>query len=81
MSKEKVAKSSEFYTVCMTPDMCKVQAGAAIVVVPFIVKGEFKEAENVSPNVFARGCPVVWKSESAIPHVKGDAGGNGGASS
>ena len=76
MAHEKVTKSPLFYTVCTSPDMCKVQAGSAIVVLPFIVKGEFKECENVSPDVEARGYPVVWKSESFIPKVTGDDGGN-----
>jgi len=76
MGHELVTQSGPFYAVCTTPDMCKVQAGAAIAIVPFMIKCEFKEAEDVSPDVEAAGHPVVYRKASRVPSVTGDMGGN-----
>jgi len=72
MTTDIVTKSSRFYCVSLTPDICKTPVGSGTPPLPYNVIGEFSEATAVSANVKARSSPVILHQRSTIPTVKGD---------
>jgi hypothetical protein len=76
MAREFVTKSSRFYCVSLTPDLCKTPIGASTPPIPDTIKGEFVEATGVSPNIKSNDDPVVISDSSVIPTVTGDAPGS-----
>lgn len=78
MTTDIVTKSSRFYCVSLTPDICKTPVGNGTPPLPYNVIGEFSEATAVSANVKARSKPVILHQRSIIPTVKGDEAGTAG---
>jgi RHS repeat-associated protein len=78
MSNETVTKSSRFYCVSLTPDICKTPVGSSTPPLPYTVVGEFADAQNASPNVKSHSEAVILHRRSTIPTVKGDAAGRAG---
>lgn len=78
MSNETVTKSSRFYCVSLTPDICKTPVGASTPPLPYTVVGEFSEAAGASANVKSHSERVVLHGRTTIPTVKGDAPGSAG---
>lgn len=78
MTTDIVTKSSRFYCVSLTPDVCKTPVGNSTPPLPYNVIGEFSQATAVSANVKARSKPVILHQRSTIPTVKGDEAGTAG---
>jgi hypothetical protein len=78
MTNETVTKSSRFYCVSLTPDICKTPVGASTPPLPYTIVGEFADAKSASPNVKSHSEPVVLLGRTTIPTVKGDAPGSAG---
>ncbi|MGW8391136.1 RHS repeat-associated core domain-containing protein [Pseudoduganella sp. HUAS MS19] len=72
MAHETVTKSKRFYCVSLSPDLCKTPVGSSVAILPYNIKGEFKDAANVSSNVKTHGEPVLLHNKSFIPSIKGD---------
>ena len=72
MAKETVTQSARFYAVSLCPDFCKTPIGASTPPIPYPIKGEFKDAKAVSPNVKAHGEYLILHPHSYIPTVSGD---------
>ena len=78
MTNETVTKSSRFYCVSLTPDICKTPVGSSTPPLPYTITGEFSAAQNASPNVKSHSEPVILHQRSTIPSVTGDAPGRAG---
>lgn len=78
MTNETVTKSSRFYCVSLSPDICKTPVGSSTPPLPYSITGEFSNAQNVSPNVKSHSEPVILHQRSTIPTVTGDAAGKAG---
>ncbi|WP_426336949.1 RHS repeat-associated core domain-containing protein [Pseudoduganella sp. R-31] len=72
MAHETVTKSKRFYCVSLSPDFCKTPVGSSVVVLPYNIKGEFKDAADASRNVKTQGEPVLLHNKSFIPNITGD---------
>ncbi|MFM2085363.1 MAG: hypothetical protein RLZZ237_232, partial [Pseudomonadota bacterium] len=78
MTNETVTKSSRFYCVSLSPDICKTPVGSSTPPLPYSITGEFSNAQNVSLNVKSHSEPVILHQRSTIPTVTGDAAGKAG---
>ncbi|WP_167758617.1 RHS repeat-associated core domain-containing protein [Zemynaea arenosa] len=78
MANETVTKSSRFYCVSLTPDICKTPIGASTPPIPYNIIGEFVDTLQASPNVKSRSEPVYLHGKSYISTVKGDMPGKAG---
>ncbi|NHZ83844.1 DUF4150 domain-containing protein [Massilia sp. CCM 8695] len=72
MAHETITKSQRFYCVSVYPDICKTPVGNAVVLIPYTIKGEFVQAQAVSPNVKTHSEPMFLHGRSFIPSVTGD---------
>lgn len=72
MAREFVTQSGRFYCISLKPDICKTPVGPATHAVPYTVKGEFAEANGVSPSVSSGGAPLAIHASTLIPTVTGD---------
>lgn len=78
MTNEIVTKSSRFYCVSVTPDICKTPVGASTPPLPYTIVGEFSDTANASSSVKSHSEPVILHQRSTVPTVKGDAAGSAG---
>lgn len=76
MAREIVTKSKRFYAVSLKPDICKTPMGNSTPPIPYTIKGEFAQAQNVSPNITSHGDKLVLHDRSTIPTVTGDGPGS-----
>lgn len=72
MAHETVTKSKRFYCVSLSPDFCKTPVGSSVAILPYNIKGEFKDAADVSRNVKTQGEQVLLHNKSFIPSITGD---------
>ncbi|HEV7817121.1 MAG TPA: PAAR-like domain-containing protein, partial [Janthinobacterium sp.] len=78
MSREFVTKSSRFFCISLSPDVCKTPRGPGTPAVPYIIKGEFQDATGVSPNIRSNGEALALADSTVIPTVTGDEAGTAG---
>lgn len=75
MAREIVTKSKRFYAVSLKPEICKTPMGNSTPPIPYTIKGEFAQAQNVSPNITRHGDKLVLHDRSTIPTVTRDGPG------
>jgi hypothetical protein len=71
-------KSSEFYAVSTTPDVCLTPLGPVMVPVPYQIYVNLEPSEKCTPSVQFNGSPSYVWDHSLAKDVTGDEPGTGG---